>query len=49
MGRKLCLRLCKLHFWRDGTSILQTIQNYEEWWGGIYAIAKHTTTNHQMC
>jgi hypothetical protein len=49
MGRKLCSRPSKLHFWRVGASILQAIQNYKEWWGGLHAIAKHTTTNHQIC
>ncbi len=44
-GKKLCSRPSKLHFWRVGTSILQTIQNCKErWGGGLHAIVKHITT-----
>jgi hypothetical protein len=35
MGWKFCSKPSKLHFWRIGANILQVVQNYEEWQGGL--------------
>jgi hypothetical protein len=48
-GDKTSSSPSELHFWRVRTSILQMIQNYKQQWGGLHAIAKHTTINYQMC
>jgi hypothetical protein len=48
-GVRIFSRSSKLHIWKTKTCFLQMVPNCENWWGGLYATMKHSTTKCWTC